>query len=361
MEPKNPMDGLPESWRPYYECSGPMKPAEPLGCPWFHLELDSHCNLRCALCYAGNAAGYVHPHGRMSLDFVEKCYDKIQTESSHASIRCYGNSEPFLYPWLPEVIAGAKRHGFGFELATNLNYVQRLEETMAAGPTYMLIGFSGWDQKTYSKTHVGGDIEKVKANMIKVADLRSKYPIPVYANYHCYLDNQGEEMSQARIFAKNCDFIWLPSPARAISIENTIAYLRHMEKGETGSVPPMGKDSKGYDWDAILPPVTKNYLEHLQRLAFSPERSRAFYEKWPVAEDCPLQNIGCYIRWDGKVTLCATMSDRRLDIGNYLDMTQAQMSEARKGHPLCNECIRYRYNLYCCLVDYDLWHWNKNP
>lgn len=351
------MNKIPENWRPYYESSGPMKPETPHGCPWFHLELDSHCNLKCGLCFAGNSDGYSNTHGRMSLELVERLYDKIQTEHPHPAIRCYGNSEPFLYPWLPEVIASARRRGFYFELSSNLNYVQRLEETMAAGPAYLLIGFSGWTQSTYARTHRGGDIEKVKANMIKVADLRAKYPIRVLANYHVYTDNRGEEMEAAKTFITNCGFEWVPSPARAISIENTIAYLRHREKSDLGSVPPMGKDTKGLDWDAILPQPSQNYLEQISRLVFSPEWSRAFYSKWPVPEVCPLKNIGCYIRWDGKVTLCATMSDRRLDIGNYLEMTQQQMSDARHNHPICRECLRYRYNLYCCLVDYTKWNW----
>jgi organic radical activating enzyme len=347
----------PEAWRPYLETTGPMKPEDKGGCTWFHLELDSHCNLNCALCFAGNRDGYDDTHGRMSLDLVERIYDKIQTEHPHPSIRCYGNSEPFLYPWLPEVIASANRRGLRFELSSNLNYVQRLEETMAAKPDYLLIGFSGWTQASYSRSHKGGDLEKLKANMIKVAELLPKNPLRILANYHCYQDNRGEEMAQAKKFITDLGFEWVPSPARAISLENTLAYLRHQEKIRTGSVPPIGICSKGFDWDAILPPPSQNYLEQIPRLTFSPERAVDFYSKWPVPEECPLKDIGVYIRWDGKVTLCATMSDRRLDIGNYLEMTQEQMSEARKGHPLCHECLRYRYNLYCCLVGYDVWNW----
>lgn len=346
----------PENWRPYYESFGPMKPDDPTICRWFHLELDSHCNLRCALCFPGNMDGYVNTHGRMALDLVERIYDKIRTENPQAVIRPYGNSEPFLYPWLPEAIAGANRRGFQFQLSSNLNYVQRLEETMAAKPDYLLIGISGWTQATYSRSHQGGDIEKVKANMIKVADLRSKYPIRVLVSYHIYTDNRGEEMEQAKAFVTNCGFDWAPSPGRAISIENTLAYLRWQEKLQTGQVPPLGKCAKGFDWDEILQPPTQNYIEQIPRLVFSPEWAKAFYSKWPVPDECPIKDIGCYIRWDGKVTLCAIQSDRRLDIGNYLEMTQQQMSDARKGHPLCRECLRYRYNLYGNLVDYDKWN-----
>ena len=350
------MRKIPENWRPYYETVCPMKPADTTICRWFHLEVDSHCNLRCGLCFAGNTANYENTHGRMSVELVERIYDKIKTENPHATIRCYGNSEPFLYPWLPEIIAGANRRGLIFELSSNLNYVQRLEETMAAKPLFLLVGFSGWTQETYSRSHCGGDIEKVKANMIQVAGLRSKHPIRVIANYHLYNDNRGEEMEQARIFCTNLGFEWQPSPARAISIENSLAYLRSQEKSDSGSVPTMEKCAKGFDWNEILAAPTQKYEEQIPRLIFSPKRGREFYNMWPIPEECPIKDIGCYIRWDGKVTLCPIESDRRLDIGNYLDMTQKQMSDARKGHPLCKECLRYRFNLYTNLVSYDKWN-----
>ena len=56
------------------QSSGPMKPEDHRGCPWFHLELNSRCNLHCALCFPGNSQGYVCPHGEMPLSFVERLY-----------------------------------------------------------------------------------------------------------------------------------------------------------------------------------------------------------------------------------------------------------------------------------------------
>lgn len=346
----------PENWKPYYESFGPMKPENPDLCRWFHLELDSHCNLRCALCFPGNMENYSNTHGRMSLELVEMIYDKIQAENPKAVIRPYGNSEPFLYPWLPEAIDGANRRGLLFEIATNLNYTQRLEETMAAKPAYILVGISGWKQETYVKSHCGGDIGKVRQNLIKIASLKSKYNTRVLLNYQIYIDNQGPEMEEAKKFANELGFEWAPSPGRTISLENALVYLRWKEKFTTGSVPKLGKCSKGFDWDSILPEVpTKNYREQVPRLIFSPEWARTFYAKWPIPQECPIKNIGCYIRWDGNITFCPIESDRRLDIGNYLEMTASQINEARKEHPICRECLRYRFNLYTNLVDYKRW------
>ena len=350
------MNTIPDNWKPYFDGVGPNKPDDISVCRWFHLELDSRCNLRCALCFAGNEKPFQVTHGRMSLDFVERVLDKIQAENPNAVIRCYGNSEPFIYPWLPEVIASANRRGFRFELSSNLNYVQRLEETLAAGPAFLLVGFSGWTQESYARTHIGGNLDKVKENMIKVASLHDKYPVPLIANYHVYADNKGKERDEARAFAEANGYQFSQSPARSISLEHTLAYLRWKERSETGSVPPLGLCSKGLDWDAILPESPNaNYLANVPRLIFTPDRAREFYSRWPVPAECPVKDIGCYIRWDGAVTLCPIESDRRLDIGNYLDMSQGQMSAARCGHPLCRECLRYRYNLYGSLVDYNQW------
>jgi MoaA/NifB/PqqE/SkfB family radical SAM enzyme len=218
----------PENWKPYYKSFGPMKPDDCMICRWYHLELDSHCNLRCALCFPGNMEGYESTHGRMSLNLVERIYDKIITENPRAVVRPYGNSEPFLYPWLPEAIEAANRRGLLFELSSNLNYVQRLEETLAAKPSYLLVGISGWTQETYSRSHHGGDIEKVKANLIRLAALRAKYPIRTLLNYHIYIDNRGEEMEEAKKFAS--DYGYEGAVPRPCNFNRKHAVLSQVER-----------------------------------------------------------------------------------------------------------------------------------
>lgn len=194
----------------------------------YFVEINSTCNLHCILCSSGNRQGYEHVNGFMSLELLEKILDKIKTENPEARVLPYGNSEPFLHPELPECISAIKRHGFKCEIATNLNVVNRLDEVLAANPDYLIISVSGFSQEVYGKTHRGGSIETVKNNMRLLAEARSKseHKVQVIVNYHKYVDNLGSELEQMKSFAEQCGFGFLDSPARAISMENTIQYLR---------------------------------------------------------------------------------------------------------------------------------------
>lgn len=346
-----------EAARPYLETIGPMgslfrSARYPHG---YHIEINSTCNLRCALCFPGNREGYQKTHGLMPLDYLERVLDKAKSEQPQAMILFFGNSEPMLYPHLPEAIAAVKRRGMVCRVSSNLNYVQRLEEVLASRPDTFIVGVSGWIQETYSKSHIGGNIETVKRNLYDLGQLRQRYPVQVIVSYHQYRDNMGQEQEQMAEFCRNLGFEFMPAPARTISMENMISYLRWREKERSGTVAPIRVGKDGLDWNKLLPPPSENYLKNVPRLWVSPEQAQGLYARFPIPDECPICDFGCYIRFDGKVTLCCIMEDRRFDIGTYLDMSREQIQEGRKGNPICEECLRYRLNLYCCLVEQDKW------
>lgn len=349
------MTAYAQAVRPYIDPPGLIpEPFFKLKSWTYFIEINSTCNLHCILCSSGNRQGYEHINGYMSLELLEKILDKIKMENPEARVLPYGNSEPFLHPELPECISAIKRHGFKCEIATNLNVVNRLDEVLAANPDYLIISVSGFTQEVYGKTHRGGNIETVKNNMRLLAEARLKceHKVHVIVNYHKYIDNLGSELDQMKSFAEQCGFGFLDSPARSISMENTIQYLRLIQKTQTGHVPPIRIGKDGKDWNSLLPPVTKYFVENIERLLLSPKEASQSYSIIPIPEVCPVGDVFTFIRHDGLVSLCACLSDRRLTIGNYLEMTQDQMSETRRGHPICRECLRYRMNLYFHAIDY---------
>ena len=150
--------------------------------------------------YKGSTEGYEHQTGIMAPDLMEKILDKIALENPKAMIMLYGNSEPFLHPRLVECIASVKRRGLNAQMSTNLNFVRRLDELLAARPDMIIISLSGFTQEVYVKGHAGGDIEKVKANMRLIAEANAKLiqsdgggpGVDIQINYHLYNDNQHE-------------------------------------------------------------------------------------------------------------------------------------------------------------------------
>jgi MoaA/NifB/PqqE/SkfB family radical SAM enzyme len=324
----------------------------------YFLEINSACNLRCPSCTKGNPKGYEHQTGVMDTELMEKVIDKIHSENPKAIVFLYGNSEPFLHPRLPECIASIKRRGLQCEFSTNLNYVQRVDETLAAGPDFIIISLSGFTQEVYQKGHAGGHIEKVKENMRTLAEANIKIgrKIKISVNYHMYKDNCGpDELDAMKTYATNLGLDFFTSFARAISMENAIQYLKYHEEEITGQPVKFETKEGGPDYNQMLPPVSPNYIKLMDRLKIPPTDAVEMYKRYPIHKVCPVGDMFTFIRHDGKTSMCACVADRRLTLGDYLETSQETLSEQRRGHAICQQCLKYRMNLYFHIVDRAKW------
>ena len=320
----------------------------------YFLEINSACNLHCPSCTKGNKEGYEHLTGKMDMEMMGKILDKIKTENPNAIVFTYGNSEPFLHPHLPECILAIKARGLHPELSTNLNHVQRVEELLNAKPDLIIVSLSGWTQEVYVKGHAGGDVEKVKRNMMTLAHANNALPlerrVKIMVNYHIYNDN-AHEAPLMQEYATNLGIGFFKSYARAISMENAIQYCRSKDPDVTPFEVQAGKP----DWNHLLPPISETYKATMERLKISPVKAREMYAKYPVRKVCPVGDMFTFIRHDGKTSLCACVADRRITIGDYLQTPAETLSEQRRGHSICGQCQKYRMNLYFHIVDRTAW------
>lgn len=320
----------------------------------YFLEVNSVCNLHCPTCTKGNQEGYEHLTGLMEPELMEKCLDKIASENPQAIVFLYGNSEPFLHPRLPECIAAIKRRGLNAQFSTNLNFVRRLDETLAADPDMIIISLSGFTQEIYERGHAGGKIEKVKDNMRLIAEANAKIGqrINIAVNYHLYNDNE-HELPLMEEYARNLGIKLFSSYARAISMENAIQYCRHHDPEATPFEVQEGKP----DWNQALPPLGETYRKVMDRIKIPPTKAREMYAHHPISPVCPVGagSIFTFIRHDGKTELCACVADRRITLKDYLDTTPDELIEQRTGHAICKQCIKYRLNLYFMIADRKNW------
>jgi MoaA/NifB/PqqE/SkfB family radical SAM enzyme len=346
-----------ESYKPYYESEGAITAGICRLKSWrYFLEINSGCNLKCPSCTKGNMAGYDHETGFMETELMERILDKIQAENPNAIVFVYGNSEPFLHPRLPECIAAIKRRGLHPEMSTNLNYIQRVTDTLNAHPDLIIISLSGFTQEVYVKGHAGGNIEKVKANMRVIAEAnnaRGPNKVNISVNYHIYNDN-GHELELMKEYATNLGLGFFYSFARAISMENALQFLRDKDPERTDYAVQPGRP----DWNTALPPVSEAYKTTMSRLLISPTEAREMYKRYPVLGVCPVGSgsMFTFIRHDGKTSLCACVADRRITLGDYLDTTSDELNEQRRGHAICQQCMKYKMNLYFHIVDRKKWN-----
>ena len=342
---------------PFWSGGGAITIAETKLKSWrYFLEVNSKCSLHCPTCTKGDETGYEHKTGIMDADLMERILDKIQSENPNAIVFTYGNSEPFLHPRLHECIASIKRRGLNAQLSTNCNFVHHVEELLNARPDLIIISLSGWTQEVYERGHAGGNIEKVKANMRILAETNNLRPLPerinISVNYHVY-DYNEHELAPMREYATNLGLNLFTSFARAISMENTIQYCRAHDPEAT----PFEVEPGRPDWNTAFPPVGEIYTKAMATLRIPPTEAREMYKDIPMAEVCPVGAgmLFTFIRHDGLCQMCACSADRRITLGNYLDLTPEQMIEKRTGHSVCKMCLKYRLNLYYMIASRDKW------
>lgn len=344
---------LDDASTPFIESGGAISTEQSRMMSWrYFLEINSLCNLHCPTCTKGNQQGYDHLTGTMDESMMEKILDKIQSENPKAIVFLYGNSEPFLNKRLPECIASIKRRGLSAQFSTNLNYVQRLNETLAADPDMIIISLSGFTQEIYERGHAGGNIEKVKENMRLIADANAKMGqrINISVNYHIYNDNE-HELPLMREYASNLGLGFFSSYARAISMENAIQYCRSSDPNPT----PFEIQSGRPDWNQAIPKVSQTYRDAMARLKIPPTEAVDMYQRFPDYKVCPIGTMFTFIRHDGKTEMCACVADRRMVLGDYLTTTQDELFEQRTGHSICQQCTKYRLRYYFHIVDQPKW------
>jgi len=320
--------------------------------PWrVFLEVNSACNLKCPTCTKGNMAGYEHQTGLMDMDLMERILDKIKAENPAAIVFLYGNSEPFLHPKLPECITAIKARGLNAQLSTNLNYLQREDDTLESRPDYLIVSLSGFTQEVYVRGHAGGQIDKVKANMKILSDLNNGR-VNMAVNYHIYTDNQ-HEVAAMKEYAQSLGFGFFTSVARAISMENAIQYCRYLDTDATAFEIQQGRP----DWSEVLPLVGNTYRNAMERVLVPPTRARELYQHIPESRVCPVGagSLFTFIRHDGKTQLCACCADRRITLKDYLDTTPDELIEQRTGHSFCKQCLKYRLNHYFMITNSPVW------
>jgi MoaA/NifB/PqqE/SkfB family radical SAM enzyme len=338
---------------PFWQGGGAISIAETKLKSWrFFLECNSLCSLHCPTCTKGVPEGYDHQTGIMEPELMERILDKIQSENPNAMVMLYGNSEPWIHPRLAECISSVKRRGLNAQVSTNLNSVRKLDEVLAAQPDMIIISLSGFTQEIYERGHAGGNIEKVKANMklISEANARANPKIRIAVNFHIYTDNQ-HEIQPMKEYAESLGIEFFTSYARAISMENAIQYNRSLDPEAVPFEVQPGRP----DYNAMLPPISQTYIDAMKRVVIPPDKSREMYSHLEAPPTCPIGWMFCFIRHDGLVEMCACVADRRLVLGNYLDMTQDEMTEKRTGHAVCLQCSRYKLRYYFHLTDARKW------
>lgn len=311
----------------------------------YFVETLSECNLQCGLCAFGSRELFKRDKGMMNLELFTKIVDKIAIESPHAKVSPYHHSEPMLHPNLPEMVKIIKDHGLSCAIATNFNCSNRMEDMLKAGIDELSISVSGFYQETYQKSHIHGDIEKVKENLHKLRELlnSNKLSPVVSVNYHMYKDNVGDDFDKMQELCSSLGFVFSPSWARSINTEMSLKYLR--EKGLSRY------QGQTLQWFDEIPALTQRYYDNIDRIVYLPEDYLAGKLADIHGDECPVNHRLINIRWNGKLSLCCGVFDDRFMTYDYLTTSLDTFYEMKNQSPFCRECVENNYAFYLNYVN----------
>lgn len=290
------------------------------------VDIVGGCNLRCPSCPVGNSADKGTPHGMMAPELLDRICAKAAREFNRPTIYLFNWAEPFLHPRLDEMIRVVKRHGLAVELSSNLNIARNLDKALAAEPRTLRVSVSGFEQGNYGRTHKRGDIERVKANMATLAELKAKLRsrTKLTVLFHRYLDNHADE-TMMKAYAEGLGFefsaVW--------------AYLMPAEK-----LVALGQG--GLD----DPRLSEQDRDVIGRFALDPVEAIAIAKRHKE-KPCRLLDRSLAITHTGDVLLCcATYDERRFGVGNFLEASSEALQQRREKHEYCAQCVEQGGHVY---------------
>lgn len=288
-----------------------------LDIPIFTIEIAGSCNLACPSCPRGNChPSLAPPAGMMDVGLFSRIIDKILVESpavTHISLYNYG--DPLLHPRLPDILKVLhERHIFS-ALSTNFSWEIDLKKLVQAQPGELKISVSGFYQDTYARTHTGGDIRLVKANMYKLRHYMDRYfpELNVKVEYHLYRDNRGRDLEEMKKLCAELGFVFNPFFAIVVPVE---LILKRIEDGDR----------------------TLDQIESL--LAVGLEDGLNVAAKFKNTEDCSYYHQ-TNINIDGSVALCCVSynGDNSIIAPSFMETDMVTLEHAKRSHPFCFKCM----------------------
>jgi len=262
----------------------------------FYIDVINACNCRCKYCYRGTFRTKRSEYEQMAPELLDRVLSKASREIPKGlSIGLYNWSEPFLHDQIGELVGVVKKYKMRSVLSSNLSLKMqdKLKVTFDNGLDDLIVSVSGFTQEMYGKYHIGGNIELVKKNVRRAAELERCDGTHRTAVHYIEFDyNQAEK----EVFKSFCEEL----NVKFISKKNTYTNLHR----DTGDVSVYFDKPNHYG----------NY-------------------------SCPLLTDMVSIDQRGDVYICCdTWYYSMYRIGAFLDIPFRRMQQLRTMHPRCSLC-----------------------
>jgi len=293
----------------------------------FTVEAVGFCNLECPSCPNGNWIGERNPRGFLQPSLLAKIMEKARSECNVTGVCLFNWGEPLLHPKLPELVAIVQNYDVPCFLSSNLNLLGNINALMEANPHTFIISVSGFKQATYNNTHKGGNVERLKKNMVALAEarLRAGSTTRIQVRYLLYLTNLQDVVEMKR-FATDLGFEFQAIWAWMMPLEKVIAYLND---------------------DPNEAKLSYEDLLTIKNLALPVKETVRIFQQYRI-RSCIMRDEHVTLDYMGNVQLCCMIYDaKRFTIGPYLSIPLTDIQERKQTNYMCERCMDKGLNVYC--------------
>jgi MoaA/NifB/PqqE/SkfB family radical SAM enzyme len=292
----------------------------------FNIDVLGSCNLKCPSCPVGNSTDTHNPTGFMSPALLDKIMKKATSECQVTGVQLFNWTEPLLHPQLAQLVEIVQSYGVACGLSSNLNILKNIDNVMSANPHNFRVSVSGFNQTIYGMTHRGGDIERVKKNMVTLAESKIKTGSETIVNvlYHRYVGNLDDELLMKK-FAEDLGFNFETSWSFMMPIEKVLAYVGENIAETT---------------------LTNEDLKLIQKLSLPLKEAIDISQKYKNS-DCDLRDGQMTLDFQGNVQLCCGVYDSsRFTLGSFLSVSSTELQQLKYQHDLCTKCMDKGIHVY---------------
>jgi MoaA/NifB/PqqE/SkfB family radical SAM enzyme len=293
---------------------------------FFYIDVLGSCNLKCPSCPVGNSKDINNPTGFMEPELLRQIIDKAISECIVNGIGLFNWTEPLLHPKLPELVNIVQSYGIPCYLSSNLNILKNINEILQANPYSFRVSVSGFNQSIYETTHRGGNIERVKENMIALAEAKQKNnsTTKIHVSYHRYFGNLDDELLMKK-FAESLDFEFQPAWAYMLPLEKVLAYTNN---------------------DPTEANLTQEDLRLIDRLAL-PLREAIAASETHKSMSCSMRDNQMILDFQGNVQLCCAVYDSsKYSLSPYLSTPIVTLQQTKNASKTCIKCMDKGIHVY---------------
>jgi MoaA/NifB/PqqE/SkfB family radical SAM enzyme len=158
------------------------------------IEPTTACNLRCPQCISG-LRSFTRPTGMMDKELYKHILLQLKNRLIHLTL--YFQGEPFLNPAFYDMVEIADKNHLYTLTSTNGHYLSKenAEKIVNSGLDRIIISVDSFNQATYSKYRIGGNIETVKEgirNLIHIRHLKKANKPYIILQFLIYRENESQ-------------------------------------------------------------------------------------------------------------------------------------------------------------------------